>query len=128
MHNCVGEPRELAAESSSTSTVEECGLLCDGSKTCLCTAVNPPHAPPAPLPPGRHTGLPKGVLNIVHGTHDCVNATLDHPDIAAISLVGSGAWVGVGWGLGLGQVGLGWVGLVGEVWQGGEWHVLLSQG
>lgn len=36
-------------------------------------------------------GLPKGVLNVVHGTHDTVNRTLDHPDIAAISFVGSDA-------------------------------------
>ena len=39
-------------------------------------------------------GLPKGVLNIVHGTHDTVNRILDHPDIAAISFVGSGGWAG----------------------------------
>ena len=36
-------------------------------------------------------GLPPGVLNIVHGTHDTVNAMLDHPDIKAISFVGSDA-------------------------------------
>jgi len=36
-------------------------------------------------------GLPKGVLNVVHGTHDTVNAMLDHPDIKSISFVGSGA-------------------------------------
>lgn len=36
-------------------------------------------------------GLPKGVLNIVHGTHDTVNRILDHPDIASISFVGSDA-------------------------------------
>eukprot|EP00775_Hariotina_reticulata_P009074 gene9074-9244_t len=36
-------------------------------------------------------GLPKGVLNIVHGTHDVVNRILDHPDIAAISFVGGDA-------------------------------------
>jgi acyl-CoA reductase-like NAD-dependent aldehyde dehydrogenase len=34
------------------------------------------------------------VLNIVHGTHDTVNRILDHPDIAAISFVGSGALAG----------------------------------
>ncbi|MEW5318280.1 MAG: hypothetical protein WDW38_009513 [Sanguina aurantia] len=34
-------------------------------------------------------GLPKGVLNIVHGSHGVVNAILDHPDIKAISFVGS---------------------------------------
>jgi malonate-semialdehyde dehydrogenase (acetylating)/methylmalonate-semialdehyde dehydrogenase len=31
----------------------------------------------------------RGVLNVVHGTHDVVNAILDHPDIAAVSFVGS---------------------------------------
>jgi Aldehyde dehydrogenase family len=36
-------------------------------------------------------GLPKGVLNIVHGTHDTVNGILDHPDIKAVSFVGSDA-------------------------------------
>ena len=34
-------------------------------------------------------GLPKGVLNIVHGAHDVVNGILDHPEIKAISFVGS---------------------------------------
>ena len=34
-------------------------------------------------------GLPPGVLNIVHGTRDCVNAICDHPDIKAISFVGA---------------------------------------
>ncbi|KAL4448257.1 hypothetical protein ABPG75_005476 [Micractinium tetrahymenae] len=34
-------------------------------------------------------GMPKGVLNIVHGSHDTVNRILDHPDIAAVSFVGS---------------------------------------
>ncbi|KAG1657807.1 hypothetical protein FOA52_006583 [Chlamydomonas sp. UWO 241] len=34
-------------------------------------------------------GLPKGVLNIVHGSKDVVNRILDHPDIKAISFVGS---------------------------------------
>mmetsp|Transcript_25900 Transcript_25900/g.72529 ORF Transcript_25900/g.72529 Transcript_25900/m.72529 type:complete len:550 (-) Transcript_25900:161-1810(-) len=37
----------------------------------------------------QQAGLPKGVLNIVHGTHDAVNGILDHPDIKAISFVGS---------------------------------------
>ena len=32
--------------------------------------------------------LCRGVLNIVHGTHDTVNRILDHPDIAAVSFVG----------------------------------------
>lgn len=34
-------------------------------------------------------GLPPGVLNIVHGTHDVVNQICDHPDIRAVSFVGS---------------------------------------
>ena len=36
-------------------------------------------------------GLPHGVLNVVHGTHSTVNAILDHPDIKAVSFVGSDA-------------------------------------
>ena len=31
----------------------------------------------------------RGVLNVVHGTHDVVNGILDHPDIKAVSFVGS---------------------------------------
>ncbi|MDQ6422312.1 CoA-acylating methylmalonate-semialdehyde dehydrogenase [Paenibacillus sp. LHD-117] len=34
-------------------------------------------------------GLPDGVLNIVHGSRDVVNGILEHPDIAAVSFVGS---------------------------------------
>jgi len=34
-------------------------------------------------------GLPKGVLNIIHGTHDAVNFICDSPQIKAISFVGS---------------------------------------
>jgi malonate-semialdehyde dehydrogenase (acetylating)/methylmalonate-semialdehyde dehydrogenase len=34
-------------------------------------------------------GLPEGVLNMVHGSRDVVNALLDHPDIKGISFVGS---------------------------------------
>jgi malonate-semialdehyde dehydrogenase (acetylating)/methylmalonate-semialdehyde dehydrogenase len=34
-------------------------------------------------------GLPKGVLNIVHGAHDVVNGILEHRDIKAVSFVGS---------------------------------------
>lgn len=36
-------------------------------------------------------GLPPGVFNIVHGTVDTVNRMCDHPDIKAISFVGSNA-------------------------------------
>ena len=34
-------------------------------------------------------GLPKGVFNVVHGDKETVDALLNHPDIAAISFVGS---------------------------------------
>nr|AMJ39515.1 aldehyde dehydrogenase 6B2 copy 1 [Bixa orellana] len=37
----------------------------------------------------KKAGLPDGVLNIVHGTHDIVNAICDDDDIRAISFVGS---------------------------------------
>jgi malonate-semialdehyde dehydrogenase (acetylating)/methylmalonate-semialdehyde dehydrogenase len=33
-------------------------------------------------------GLPKGVLNIIHGAHDSVNFICDNPTIKAISFVG----------------------------------------
>lgn len=36
-------------------------------------------------------GLPPGVMNIVHGGRDCVDALLTHPGVAAISFVGSSA-------------------------------------
>ena len=36
-------------------------------------------------------GLPPGVLNVVHGTHDIVNGICDHPDIKAVSFVGGDA-------------------------------------
>ncbi|WGV28643.1 CoA-acylating methylmalonate-semialdehyde dehydrogenase [Halotia branconii] len=35
------------------------------------------------------TGLPKGVINLVNGTKEVVDAILDHPQIRAISFVGS---------------------------------------
>lgn len=34
-------------------------------------------------------GLPDGVLNVVHGDKAAVDALLDHPDVAAVSFVGS---------------------------------------
>ncbi|MES2184763.1 MAG: CoA-acylating methylmalonate-semialdehyde dehydrogenase [Pseudomonadota bacterium] len=34
-------------------------------------------------------GIPPGVLNVVHGGEDVVNALCDHPDIKAVSFVGS---------------------------------------
>jgi malonate-semialdehyde dehydrogenase (acetylating)/methylmalonate-semialdehyde dehydrogenase len=37
----------------------------------------------------REAGLPDGVYNVVHGDKVAVDAVLEHPDIAAISFVGS---------------------------------------
>jgi malonate-semialdehyde dehydrogenase (acetylating)/methylmalonate-semialdehyde dehydrogenase len=36
-------------------------------------------------------GFPDGVLNVVHGSRDCVDALISHPDVAAVSFVGSEA-------------------------------------
>ena len=38
---------------------------------------------------GQDAGFPDGTLNIIHGAHDSVNFICDHPDIKAISFVGS---------------------------------------
>ena len=37
----------------------------------------------------EQAGLPKGVMNIVHGGRDCVDALLTHPKVKAVSFVGS---------------------------------------
>jgi malonate-semialdehyde dehydrogenase (acetylating) / methylmalonate-semialdehyde dehydrogenase len=37
----------------------------------------------------KEAGLPDGILNVVHGDKEMVDAILDHPDIKAISFVGS---------------------------------------
>jgi len=37
----------------------------------------------------KEAGLPDGLLNVVHGDKEMVDAILDHPDIQAISFVGS---------------------------------------
>ncbi len=37
----------------------------------------------------QEAGLPDGVLNVVHGGKEAVNALCDHPDIKAITFVGS---------------------------------------
>src|ERR1700738_4628881 len=38
---------------------------------------------------GAEAGLPAGVFNVVHGDKVAVDAILEHPDIAAVSFVGS---------------------------------------
>ncbi len=50
------------------------------------------HAPSAPLFLAElftQAGAPKGVLNVLNGDKDTVEATLSHPDVAAVSFVGS---------------------------------------
>ena len=37
----------------------------------------------------EQAGFPPGVVNLVHGGKDAVDALLDHPDVRAISFVGS---------------------------------------
>jgi len=37
----------------------------------------------------EQAGLPPGVLNVVHGAQECVEAICDHPDIVGVSFVGS---------------------------------------
>lgn len=37
----------------------------------------------------NRAGCPPGVVNVVHGQHDAVNFICDHPDIKAVSFVGS---------------------------------------
>jgi malonate-semialdehyde dehydrogenase (acetylating)/methylmalonate-semialdehyde dehydrogenase len=37
----------------------------------------------------KEAGLPEGVLNVVHGGKDAVDAILDHKDVQAVSFVGS---------------------------------------
>jgi len=39
----------------------------------------------------HEAGLPAGVLNVVHGAHDVVNALCDHPEVRAIHIIGSSA-------------------------------------
>ncbi|KAG1657000.1 putative methylmalonate-semialdehyde dehydrogenase [acylating], mitochondrial [Nymphon striatum] len=37
----------------------------------------------------KEAGAPDGIVNVIHGQHDSVNFICDHPDIRAISFVGS---------------------------------------
>src|SRR5687767_1017947 len=37
----------------------------------------------------QQTGIPKGVMNVVHGGKDAVDAILRHPDVVGVSFVGS---------------------------------------
>ncbi len=46
---------------------------------------------PAMVPMWYEAGLPPGVLNLVHGGKEAVQALLEHPDVTGISFVGSSA-------------------------------------
>src|SRR5213594_3874423 len=48
-----------------------------------------PFAPTRIVELAHEAGIPPGVLNLVHGAKDAVNALLAHPGIAGISFVGS---------------------------------------
>lgn len=37
----------------------------------------------------EEAGLPKGIVNVVHGTADAATALVDHPEVAAVAFVGS---------------------------------------
>src|SRR3989442_2056856 len=39
----------------------------------------------------HQAGFPAGIVNLVHGAKETLNAILDHPHIAAVSFVGSSA-------------------------------------
>lgn len=41
----------------------------------------------------QEAGLPDGVVNVIHGTTDPVSFLCEHPDVKAISFVGSDAGV-----------------------------------
>ncbi len=70
---------------------------------CGCTRWPSPAATPSCSSPASATrrasllvaelwaeaGLPDGVFNVVHGDKEAVDALLDHPDVAAVSFVGS---------------------------------------
>ena len=48
-----------------------------------------PSAPMLAFDLFKQAGFPDGVLNVVHGDKEAVDAILDHPDIKAVSFVGS---------------------------------------
>ena len=48
-----------------------------------------PFSPTRMIELAHEAGIPPGVLNLVHGAKDAVNALLSHPGIAGISFVGS---------------------------------------
>src|SRR5256885_1877015 len=61
--------------------------------TATTFVLNPSNRTPSPPTPAPNLtaepGLPAGRSNVVHGDKVAVDAILDHPDIAAVSFVGS---------------------------------------
>jgi malonate-semialdehyde dehydrogenase (acetylating)/methylmalonate-semialdehyde dehydrogenase len=41
----------------------------------------------------KEAGMPKGVVNVIHGQHEPVSFLCEHPDIKALSFVGSDSGV-----------------------------------
>src|SRR5947208_11325671 len=63
--------------------------------TASCWITKPPEQDPIPMQLVmdlvHQAGFPAGIVNLVHGAKETVNAILDHPRIAGISFVGSSA-------------------------------------
>src|SRR5207245_7765958 len=60
-----------------------------GNASILNPSEQVPLAPTRSIELAHQAGVPPGVLNLVHGAKDVVNALLSHPGIAGISFVGS---------------------------------------
>ncbi len=65
-----------------------CAIAC-GNTFVLKPSERDPSAPMFAWKLLMEAGLPEGVLNVVHGDKEAVDAILDHPDIKAVSFVGS---------------------------------------
>ncbi len=60
-----------------------------GNTVVLKPSEKDPSAPTKMAEWFTEAGLPEGVLNVVHGDKEAVDALLDHPDVRAVSFVGS---------------------------------------
>ncbi|MEO8758724.1 MAG: CoA-acylating methylmalonate-semialdehyde dehydrogenase [Devosia sp.] len=65
------------------------GAIACGNTFILKPSERDPSAPMFAWQLLMDAGLPEGVMNVVHGDKEAVDAILDHPDIAAVSFVGS---------------------------------------
>ena len=64
------------------------GIAC-GNTFVLKPSERDPSAPVRIAELAVEAGLPAGVLNVVHGDREAVDALIAHPDVAAVSFVGS---------------------------------------